>query len=82
VSLKPGHGKLILAGRHVVAGSPVTYLEACDDGIVFAVSDDDPGPEVSKDSDFAPVCLACLLDEWPEGREALRVALTHGAWEA
>jgi hypothetical protein len=78
----PEHGKLILAGRHVVAGSPVTYLEACDDGIVFAVRGDDPGPEVSQDGDFAPVCLGCLLEDWPEGEQAVVIAVTHGAWSA
>ena len=76
------HGQLVFVGRHVLAGSRVTYLEACDDGIVFAVSDDDPGPEVSQDSDFAPVCLGCLLENWPEGREPLAVAATHGSWSA
>ena len=76
------HSKLVLAGRHVLAGSPVTYVEACDDGIVFAVSDDDPGPKVSRDSDFVPLCLGCLLEDWPEGEEALRVACENGAWEA
>jgi hypothetical protein len=76
------HSPFVIAGKHVVGGSPATHLEYGEDGTVFAVSDDDPGPEVSRDSDFTPMCLGCLLEDWPEGNEALRIAREDGAWSA
>lgn len=75
-----GHGQLVFAGRHVVAGSPVSYVERMPDGLLLAVSDDDPGPKVATADDFDVICLGCLCEHWPEAEEALREAAVHGAW--
>jgi hypothetical protein len=79
---------VVFAGRHVLAGSRPTraeYLgpdEHYPGGTLLVVSDDDPGPQVSSDDDFATLCMDCLLARWPEGEDALRIAREEGAWEA
>ena len=74
-----GHGQLVFAGRHVIAGSTVTYAEWID-GSLLVVSDDDPSPKVATADDFDVMCLGCLRKEWPEADEALREATRHGWW--
>jgi hypothetical protein len=76
--------ELVFAGRHVLAGSPITHVEylPADEhgpGSWFVVSADDPGPGVIRDCDTVPIHRDCLSEDHPELGHGLDLASEYGA---